>query len=373
MALFVHARLGEDRAKRDTQAPDRQGDTALHIACEHGSYEVVETLLSDPNPSAVYALRKSNHIANTPIMAACRAGHADIVTRLLHSAPPTEKVLNLLRGIRHDGHTFLTAAIASNHPSLLQLALDQPPFALIDTNQVRRATTYQGKLCALGNAATCPLQLEKWLRGAYELADQPATQSQLAKHAVLRMLASIIDAPTAPTPLRTALSNTLAIMAQHWSILANPHHRCPLQRHRFEAQYALPWPPSILLAQLGAQGLGQSVSQPPSNPTQDLYLPIRTISPQKESIPRNLSKDILISNGNTMRMALSHDSHTLVRQEADLLMAVDTATGLTTALQATESGSISALKFISLQCEAQPTATGHLSVILVDEKGTIFR
>jgi hypothetical protein len=65
-------------------------------------------------------------------------------------------------------------------------------------------------------------------------------------------------------------------------------------------------------------------------------------------------------------MALSHDSHTLVRQEADLLMAVDTATGLTTALQATESGSISALKFISLQCEAQPTATGHLSVILVD-------
>ena len=374
MALFVHGRMGIERARRDTQTPDQQGDTALHIACAHGSSDVVETLLSDPNISVAHALRKSNHIADTPIMAACRAGHADIVTRLLHSAPSTVNVLNLLRKVRYDGHTFLTAAIASQNSSLLQLALDQPPFALIDPNQLRGATTYQGKLCALANAATCPLQIEKWLRGADKLADKSATQCQLAKHSVLRTLASIIDAPTAPTPLRTALTNILAIMAQHWSILANPGQRSPLQRHRCGAQYALPWPPSILLTQLGAQGPGQSVSQPPSNPTRDLYLPIRTISPMKESRPHNPNRDMFISKGNTLRMALSHDSHTLVRQEADLLMAVDTATGLTTALKTTEQhGNTGALNFVSLQCEDQPSAAGHLSVLLVDEKGTIFR
>jgi WD40 repeat protein len=371
MALFVHGLLDIERARRDTQAPDRQGDTALHIACEHGSSDVVETLLSDSNPSAAHAIGKSNHIADAPIMAACRAGHADIVTRLLHSAPTTFSGLKLLRKVRYDGHTFLTAVIASQNSSLLQLALDQSPFALIDSNQLRGATTYQGKLRALANAATC---LEKWLRGADKLADKSATQSQLAKHSVLRTLASIIEAPTAPTPLRTALTNILAIMAHHWSILANPHQRSPLQRHRFGAQYALPWPPSILLAQMGAQGKGQSVSLPSPNLTRDSYLPTRTISPRRESRPHNPTRDILLSKDNTLSMALSHDSHTLVRQETDLLMTVDTATGLTTALRTTKQhGGISALKFIGLQCEDQPTATGHLSVILVDEKGTIFR
>jgi hypothetical protein len=216
IALFVHGRLGNERARRDTQAPDRQGATALHIACEHGSSEVVETLLSDPNPSVAYALERSNHIADTPIMAACRGGHADIVTNLLYSAPPTVDALNLIRKVRCDGHTFLTAAIASQNSSLLQLALDQPPFALIDPNQLNEAPSYSGKLRALANAATCPLQLEEWLRTTEKLVYNPATQRQQAKHSVLRTLAAIIDAPLVPTALRTALANILAIMAQHW-------------------------------------------------------------------------------------------------------------------------------------------------------------
>jgi WD40 repeat protein len=377
IALFVHGRLGIERARRDTQAPDRQGATALHIACEHGSSEAVETLLSDPNPSVAHAISKSNLIADTPIMAACRGGHADIVTRLPYSAPPTTDALNLTRKVRYDGHTFLTATIASQNSSLLQLTLDQPPFALIDSNQLNGATTYPGKLRALANAATCPLQLEEWLRKTKQLVDNPATRRQQAKHSVLRTLAVIIDAPPVPTPLRTALTNTLAIMAQHWSILANPHQRSPLQRYRFGAQYALPLPPSILLAQLGAQGQGKSMSLPSPNLTRDSYLPTRIISPRRESRPHNPTKDILTSKNTTMRMALSHDSHTLVRQETDMLMTVDTATGLTTALRTTkhilQDGGISALNFIGLQCEDPPTAAGHLSVILVDEKGTIFR
>ena len=367
MALFIHGRMGRERARRDTQIPDQQGDTALHIACAHGSSDVVEILLSDPDISVASALGKYNHIAETPIMGACRAGHADIVTRLLHSAPPTIHAPSLFRKVRHDGHTFLTAAIASQNSSLLQLALDQSPFELIDPNQLKGATTYQGKLCALANAATCPLQIEKWLRGAEKLTDKSA-------HSVLRTLASITDAPTAPTLLRTALTNILAIMAQHWSILAYPCQRSPLQRHRYGAQYALPWPPSIILAQLGAQGPGQSVSQPPSSPTRDLYLPIRTVLPMKESRPHNPNRDIFTSKGITLRMALSHDSHTLVRQEADLLTAADTATGLTTAFMTTKQhGNTGALNFVSLQFEDQPSAAGHLSVLLVDEKGTIFR
>jgi hypothetical protein len=177
IALFIHGRLGTERARRDTQAPDRQGATALHIACEHGSSEAVETLLSVPNPTIPHVIEKPNHMADTPIMAACRGGHAKIVTHLLYGVPPTVDAFNLLRKVRHDGHTFLTAAIASQNPYLLQLALDQPPFALIDPNQLNVAPTYPGKLCALANAATCPLQLEKWLSGAEKLAGNPVTQS----------------------------------------------------------------------------------------------------------------------------------------------------------------------------------------------------
>jgi hypothetical protein len=60
----------------------------------------------------------------------------------------------LIRAVRYDDHTFLSAAIASQNESLLQLDLDQPPFAFIDSSQLRVATTYQGKLRALANAAT---------------------------------------------------------------------------------------------------------------------------------------------------------------------------------------------------------------------------
>jgi hypothetical protein len=123
MTLFVHGRLVIERARRDTQTPDQQGDTALHITCKHGSSEVMETLLNDPNVSVAHALGKSNHMADTPIMTACRAGHADIVTRLLHRAPTTINVLKLLREVRYDGHTFLTVVITSQNPSLLELPL----------------------------------------------------------------------------------------------------------------------------------------------------------------------------------------------------------------------------------------------------------
>ncbi len=119
------------------------------------------------------------------------------------------------------------------------------------------------------------------------------------------------------------------------------------------------------------------MSLPSPNLTRDSYLPTRTISLRRDSRPHNPLRDILTSKNTTTRMALSHDSHTLVRQETDLLMTVDTATGLTTALRTTkhilQDGSISALNFIGLQCEDPPTVAGHLSVILVDEKGTIFR
>ncbi len=97
----------------------------------------MEILLSDPNISIMQVLVKSNYIANTPIMTACRTGHSDLVTRLLHSAPATISVFELLRAVRYDGHTFLSAVIASQNESLLQLALDQPPFALIDSSQLR--------------------------------------------------------------------------------------------------------------------------------------------------------------------------------------------------------------------------------------------
>ena len=374
LALFVHGRLGPERARRDTQAPDQQGDTALLIACAHGSSEAVEILLSDPNNSVAHALVKSNHMANTPIMAACRAGYPDLVTLLLHSAPTTINVGKLLREVRYDGHTFMTAAIASQNASLLQLALDQPPFALIDSSQLRVSATYQEKLRALANAATCPTQLEKWLRCADELSDKLPATKQRAKHSVLRTLATIIAAPATPTPIKTALTNILAIMAQHWSLLSNPSQLSPLLRLRLGAQYALPWSPSILLAQLGAQGKGQSVSQPSPKPTRDLYLPTRTISPTKESKQCNLNRDVLISKSATLCMALSHDSLTLVRQEAGLLAAVDTDTGLTTALKTTKQwGNTGALNFISLQWEDQPSAAGNFSVLLVDEKGTVFR
>ena len=268
----------------------------------------------------------------------------------------------------------MTAAIASQNASLLQLALDQPPFALIDSSQLRVSATYQEKLRALANAATCPTQLEKWLRCADELSDKLPATKQRAKHSVLRTLATIIAAPATPTPIKTALTNILAIMAQHWSLLSNPSQLSPLLRLRLGAQYALPWPPSILLAQLGAQGKGQSVSQPSPKPTRDLYLPTRTISPTKESKQCNLNRDVLISKSATLCMALSHDSLTLVRQEAGLLAAVDTDTGLTTALKTTKQwGNTGALNFISLQWEDQPSAAGNFSVLLVDEKGTVFR
>ena len=240
LALFVHGHLGPERARLDTQAPDQQGDTALLIACTHGNSEAVEILLSDPNTPVARALVKSNHMATSPIQAACRAGHADLVTRLLHSAPVTIRALKLLQGVQYDGHTFLTAAIASNNASLLQLALDQPPFALIDSSQLRVATTHQGKLRALANAATCPTQLEKWLRCADELSDGHSTTKQWAKHSVLRTVAAIIAAPAVPTPIKTALTNILAIMAQHWTLLSNPSQLTPLLRLRFGAQFALP-------------------------------------------------------------------------------------------------------------------------------------
>jgi hypothetical protein len=62
LALFVHGHLGLERARRDTQAPDQQGDTTLLISCAHGSSEAVEILLSDPNISVTHALVKSNHM-----------------------------------------------------------------------------------------------------------------------------------------------------------------------------------------------------------------------------------------------------------------------------------------------------------------------
>ena len=123
---------------------------------------------------------------------------------------------------------------------------------------------------------------------------------------MLRTFDTIIAASAAPTPVKTVLTNILAIMTLHWSLLPNPSQLSPLLRLRFGAQYALPWSPSILLAQLGAQGKGQRVSQIPPNPTRDLYLPTRTISPTKESKQHNLTRDVLISKSATLHTMGKH-------------------------------------------------------------------
>ena len=55
---------------------------------------------------------------------------------------------------------------------------------------------------------------------------------------MLRTFDTIIAASAAPTPVKTVLTNILAIMTLHWSLLPNPSQLSPLLRLRFGAQYA---------------------------------------------------------------------------------------------------------------------------------------
>ena len=370
LALRQLVTFGDDAERTfgiPTLVKDQLGNTPLLLACQHGHYEAAEVLLLNPRISPSVSLASVNHLGDSPLLAACQAGNDKLVTLIRRSAEDTWEPL--IRKVRLDGHTLLTASIQSKNAYLLHLALAQPFFSLLRPELLLAAKTFSDKLRALATAASSPDQIEHWIRGAEELLPPRVTATALtgtwvtyphliAKNTVFRLLATITANPNTPTPLKSAIGNILGMLTQNRSLLT----ACP----------AKAWAPAIqsLLSQLAAQADCPGLSQQTPHLDQDKFLPTRTITPTAASKRQCPAKDVLVFTTTTVNLALSQDATTLARQEHNHFTVTDIATGATIG----KTMNLSQAWHTQLTCLAmQWEEADALSLLWADASGGIHR
>ena len=134
------------RPETDINAADDVGDTALHIAAQHGHTRMAALLLG----RADIRVNVKNHMGWTPLSMAAFGGHVDVV-RLLLARPELE-----VNYVDQDRQTALFHAVSTGNLETVRLLLADPRTnAAISNRPARHTALYMAM--ALGFAAIAEL------------------------------------------------------------------------------------------------------------------------------------------------------------------------------------------------------------------------
>lgn len=214
-------------------ARDREGNTPLHAAAEHGHADSAQLLVAAAPGAAVV---RNGTACRTPLFAAAASGHASVVAVLLGAAPGTA----FLEELEFETGWYCTplhAAAAEGHAAVVELLLAAAPQTAVQaakdgTNPLHAAATGGHVEAAWQLVAAAPTTAKLAAVGASNTGDTPLHEAAArGDSAVIQLLLDAAPEAAAATnasrltPLGTALRNRQATargMAVHCLLPATP-------------------------------------------------------------------------------------------------------------------------------------------------------